>query len=225
MVLHDLHGSLHEERGVHFGKARAVGAMSATTVTEQQQVVGVVGARGALGLVEVVVFQVGSKILLDALGYIGGFQSPPTIIRSLVLQMLLVHFPLYILTVSADFGCHADRQLVRLQKVGDFGDKGGKFQTGTDVVLVLAEKYRQRLYGVASALYQLLIGGSFLYGCHVLALQVLGNRHFLGCLVRQLGDDSRDFPAACDDGRTVSALPENNLVTVCSGNGAHGDRL
>ena len=225
MVLHDLHGSLHEERGVHLGKACAVGTMSAPTVTEQQQVVGVVGARGALGLVEAVVLQVGGEVLLDAPCDIGGFQSPPTVIRSLVLQMLLVHFPLYVLTVSADFGSHADRQLVRLQQVSNFGDKGGEFQTGTDVVLVLAEKYRQRLYGMASALYQLLIGGSFLYGCHVLTLQILGNRHFLGCLVRQLGNDSRNFLAASDDGCTVSALPENNLVTVCSVNGAHGDRL
>ena len=87
---------------------------------EQQQVVGVVCARGALGLVEAVVLQVGGEVLFDAPCDIGGFQSPPTVIRSLVLQMLLVHLTLNVLPVSADFSRHADGDFIRIQKGGDF---------------------------------------------------------------------------------------------------------
>ena len=78
---------------------------------------------------------------------------------------------------------------------------------------------------MASALDKPLIGCGFLHGCHVLALQVLGNRHFLGFLVRQLGYDCGNFVPARNDGRTVTAFPENNPVTVCPVNGAHGDGL
>ena len=192
---------------------------------EQQQVVGVVCARGALGLVEAVVLQVGGEVLFDAPCDIGGFQSPPTVVRSLALQMLLVHLTLNVLPVSADFSRHADGQLVRFQKGGDFGDKGGEFQPCADVVLVLSEELRQGLHGMASALDKPLIGCGFLHGCHVLTLQVLGNRHFLGFLVRQLGYDCGNFVPARNDGRTVTTFPENNPVTVCPVNGAHGDGL
>ena len=93
--------------------------MPAPAIMEQQQVIGVVCARGALGLVEVVVLQVGGEVLFDAPCDIGGFQSPPTVVRSLVLQMFLVHLTLNVLPVSADFSRHADGQLVRFQKGGD----------------------------------------------------------------------------------------------------------
>ena len=112
-----------------------------------------------------------------------------------------------------------------IQKGGDFGDKGGEFQPCADVVLVLSEELRQGLHGMASALDKPLIGCGFLHGCYVLALQVLGNRHFLGFLVRQLGYDCGNFVPARNDGRTVTAFPENNPVTVCSVNGAYGDGL
>ena len=199
--------------------------MPAPAVTEQQQVIGVVCARGALGLVEAVVLQVGGEVLFDAPCDIGGFQSPPTVIRSLFLQMFLVHLTLNVLPVSADFSRHADGDFIRIQEGGDFGDKGGEFQPCADIVLVLSEELRQGLHGVASALDKPLIGCGFLHGCHVLALQVLGNRHFLGFLVRQLGYDCGNFVPARNDGRTVTAFPENNPVTVCSVNGAHGDGL
>ena len=59
------------------------------------------------------------------------------------MQMLLVHLTLNVLPVSADFSRHADGQLVRFQKGGDFGDKGGEFQPCADVVLVLSEELRE----------------------------------------------------------------------------------
>ena len=44
ILLHELHGFLGEIRCGHFGKAGAIGTVSATALAEQHHVVGVVGA-------------------------------------------------------------------------------------------------------------------------------------------------------------------------------------
>ena len=67
---------------------------------------------------------------------------------------------------------------------------------------------------VPSALYQFLIGVCFLYGCNVLALQVLRDRHFLGYLVRHFVYDCRNGFQSCHERCTVSAFAKDNLEAV-----------
>ena len=89
--------------------------MSAAAIGKQKKVVRVVGARCTLGLVKGVIPQVGGIVTFYPFGNIGSFQPPPTVVVVSVLQMFLVHFALYILPVTADFGCHADGDFVRFQ--------------------------------------------------------------------------------------------------------------
>ena len=121
ILFHELHGFLCKVRGVHFGKACTVGAVSATVLAEQHHVVGVVGTRKTECLVERITFKVGRVIMFDILCHLGGFQSSPTVIPHIFFEVLLVHLSLNILAITADFACHADCDFVLLQKSGDFG--------------------------------------------------------------------------------------------------------
>ena len=138
--------------------------------------------------------------------------------------MLVVHLTLYLFPITADFTCHADCDFVLLQQQSDFGYQGNEFKSCTDICLRLAELHGQGLYIVATAVYELLVGVGFLNRGHILTLQVLGNRHFLGCLVWNFHDDSRNFRQFSHEGSTVSAFSEYNLETVVR-NRAHTDRL
>lgn len=76
-----------------------------------------------------------------------------------------------------------------------------------------------------SALHEPLVGVGFFHGCHILALEVLGDGDFLGFLTGKVGDYGRDFLHADNRCCTVSALTENKLIAVAVCRGAHGDRL
>ena len=139
MFAQHLHGSFHKVGRVHILKALPVGALSTTALTEQRHVVGVVRTRHAEGLVKGIVFKVGRKIPFDESRHICGFHATPTVIHDTLFQMSVVHLALYLLTVAADFACHADSDFVRFQKGCDFGDKGSEFQSSADIVFRLAE--------------------------------------------------------------------------------------
>ena len=139
--------------------------------------------------------------------------------------MFYVHFPLNVLSVTADFRCHADGQLVLLQQQSDFGYQGSEFKTCADIAFALAELYGQRLHIIATTLHEFLIGIRFFHRGNVLTLQVLCYCHFFGGLVRDVQNDSRNFFQPCHEGGTVTAFSENDFEAVCVRNGAHSDRL
>ena len=97
--------------------------------------------------------------------------------------MLVVHLTLYLFPITADFTCHTDSDFVLLQQQGDFGYQGNEFKSCTDICFRLAKLHGQGLDIVATAVYEFLVGIGFLNRGNILAMQVLGNRHFLGCLV------------------------------------------
>ena len=97
--------------------------------------------------------------------------------------MLVVHLTLYLFPITADFTCHADCDFVLFQQHGDFGYQGNEFKSCTDIRFRLAELHGQGLDIVATAVYEFLVGIGFLNRGNILAMQVLGDCHFLGCLV------------------------------------------
>lgn len=139
--------------------------------------------------------------------------------------MLFVHLTLYVLTVTADFACHADRDFVRFQQGGDFGNKRCEFQSCTDISLTLAELHSKGRKVVPSAFHEPLVGIGFFHGCHIFALEVLGNGDFLGFFIGKVIDYGRDFLHADNRCSTVSALTEHKFIVVAVCYGAHGDRL
>lgn len=223
---HELYGFFGEVRGVRFVQARTVGAVAAPALAEQGHVIGVVGTRHAEGLVEPVAVEVGRVLPLDVLRHVGSFQTAPTVVPVYSLfQMIVVHVALDVFSVAADFARHADRQLVRLQELRDFGYQGEEFQSRADVVFALAELNGQRGYVVATVFDELLIGVGLLHGADVLTLQVFRHGHLLGLLVRNVQDDSRDFRLFRHERGAIAAFAEDNLEAAGVGHGAHADRL
>lgn len=141
------------------------------------------------------------------------------------------------LSVSERYGWHRyvahqvyysllNRDFVRFQQGGDFGDKRCEFQPCVDICLAFAELYGgERGQIVPSALHEPLVSIGFFHGCHIFTLEILGDGDFLGFLIGKVGDYGRDFLHTDNRCSTVSALTEHKFIAVAVCSRTHGNRL
>ena len=115
-------------RGYLVIKALAVGAFTASTLTEKEKMIGVVGAYRTHALVKIIFLKVCGVVLLNRSRHIGRFHATPTAISVLILEMLFIHLSLNVLPITAYLVCKGDGYGLAFHEFRDFGYQSGEFE-------------------------------------------------------------------------------------------------